>query len=180
MIPSGEPLSGDDRDAILAEYDRLIAQPVPVNKTSAGCAILVLAAVLFFVAPVVLRRLPSLRLALLLLEVAAVLVGIFFSLFGGGGGYARASVGVESALEVLSKDPASVGAKDRREAAAFLIANAYYSDGPGMTTTFKFEEARTRLGGRLPYVIEVERLLIAERRASPVFTLRSSEGTSAG
>lgn len=177
MNAAAESFSPEDRAAMLAEYDRLLALPQPVNKTSAGCALLLLAFVLFIAAPFVLRRVPSLRIGFFVVEGILVLIGLYWNFFGMGGSYARASIGAESALAMLTKKFNSASAQERHNAAVYLVASAYYSDGPSTTTTFEFDEARAQLGPALPYMIAVEQFLIAERGASPVFTLPPPDGT---
>jgi hypothetical protein len=177
MTGDAAAFTPEERTAILQEYDRVVSQPVPVNTSSVGCAMFLIALALFIFGPFVWRRVPVLTTPFFIVEGALVLIGLFWYLRGSGGGYARASMGSEAALKVLAQPTAAVTDKLRAEAAAGLIAGAYYSHGPRTTTTFNVAASRQQLGPALPFVISVENLLIAERKASPVFTIADEVST---
>jgi len=177
MIPADDPLSAEERAAILAEADRVNAIPPGVNTSSPGCALLLLAVVLFVVGPPILRHVGAGTLAVVLkylflaVELTVIVMGIYWYFRGSGGAYAQTVVRAEKAIETI-KSTYPAGRRTKcGEAIARLLASSSYSDGPGMSSTFKVEEARQQLGEAMPFVIAVERFLVGEHKVSPVFTL---------
>jgi len=165
-----ESLSPGERAAVLAEYDRLAAEPVQPNYSSSGCGLMVLAVVLFVVVPKLIPGMPRWGvIATLVFVIALILAGIVIYVFGGGG-YARSKQRIDAALAVLSSRFGIATMDEKRNAAVMLIYGAVYSDGPGTSSTFDFYAARAQLGPALRYVQQVERLLIAERQVYPIFT----------
>ncbi len=175
-----EPLSADERAAILAEYDRLTAIPQPANKTPVGCAMVIVALALFIAAPYFLRRVwGAVHVAFIVIDTALVVGGVLLAVFGGGGGYAWTKMGAEAALELLSRRFDSATQQERRNAAVFLVANSVYSDGPSMLSIFDQDKAREQLGPALPYVIAVGAFLVAERKVYPVFASEQKDDAAA-
>ena len=169
-----ETLGADDRAAILAEVDRINAIPPGVNTSSPGCAMMLLAIVLFIFGPLVWRRVPSLTIPFFVVEGILLLLGLYWYFRGSGGAYGRTAGRAQEAIETIkSTFPAGQG-RQCGEAVARLLVSAYYSDGPGMSTTFNFDVARQQLGPALPFVISLEKFLIAEHKTDPVFTLRDN------
>jgi hypothetical protein len=172
MSDAEDSLSPGERAAVLAEYDRLAAEPVKPNYSSSGCGLMVLATVLFVVVPKLMPGMPRWGvIATLVFVIALILAGIVVYVFGGGG-YARTKQRIDAALAVLSSRFGMATAEEKRNAAVMLIYGAVYSDSPGMSSTFDFDAARAQLGRALPYVEQVERLLIAERQVYPIFTAK--------
>ena len=175
-----DDLTPEDRTAILAEADRIRAIPPGVNTTSPGCAMLILAVVLFLAVPAGLRHLSPgvvsrvLAYCFIALEIFLVLLGVYWSLRSSGGAYARAALTAKEAIEAIKSSFAEGNGLECGKAAARLVAGAYYSDGPGMTTTFDFGAARQQIGPALPFVISVEKFLIWKSKADKVFTLSDS------
>ena len=167
MKPSVPTISA----AILAEFDRVAAIPPGVNTSSPGCAMMLLAIVLFVVGPFVFSRVRILKIPFFVAEGLLVLLGVYWYFRGSGGAYASAALRAEKAIETIKSAFPPGRGRECGEAVARLLATAYYSDGPSTSTTFNFDVARQQLGPALPYVISVEKFLVAERKASPVFTL---------
>ena len=161
-------LDRDERAAIVAEYDRLARQPVPPNKSSAGCSLMLLAVVFLIIAPRLVRALPHAPVLVLVIALVILLAGVVFFIFPGGG-YARAAHSAQEALAFLATGYPGTP-EERRNAAVAAVWYAFFSDGPSTTTTYDFDAARTQIGNALPYVQAVERVLVEERKAYTVFT----------
>jgi len=161
------------REAILADWKAESAIPVPPDTSQIGCAAAILAAVLAAGVPAVLRALH----VTLLVAVGAVLLGTFAVIFAWGvfrgmtgkaKGFNAVAARAAEALGRLSTHPDDRGPEARRAAVA-LIHCAFFSNGPSLETTFEFDPARERLGSTLPFVMDVEKVLL-EAGAYPVFT----------
>ena len=63
-------------------------------------------------------------------------------------------------------------------AATLLLARAYVSYGPTMTSSFDHAAAERRIEARLPLVLEVEAHLLKRDQVDPVFTLQSGDAES--
>lgn len=177
---SESEISAAEQAAIVAEYDRLSEEPPRPNYTPVGCVMVLLGLAVFVLVP---KLLPGLARAGVLAVLVAVIVlvgaGILVYVFGGGGGYSRAVLRVEAALELLSQRYGFATASERRNAAVAILHDAIYADGPGATSTFDFAKARATLGAALPYVQQVEQVLLAERHIYPVFTRAGESGDEA-
>ena len=171
-------LTAEDRAAIVAEVDRINALPPGVNTSSPGCAMLIVAVVLFLSVPPMLRKLGvqarGVGIAFLVVEVFLVLLGMVWYFRGSGGAYAKTVMRAEEAIQAIQSTFAAGRGRECGEAVARLLASSSYSDGPGISSTFKIEQAREQIGTAMPFVIEVEKFLVAEKKADPVFTLRGS------
>lgn len=172
MSAAYENLTDDDRTAVLAEADRIKAIPAGVNTTSPGCAMFLLAGLLFIIGPFVWRRVPILTTPFFAVEGLLVIIGLFWYFRGSGGAYAKAALTAREAIATITAAFAGGNARECGLAAARLVAVAYYSDGPGMSTTFNVDAARQQLGPALPFVISVEKFIVAKAKADPVFTLQ--------
>ena len=164
-----------ERQAIAEEWKRLEDKPPPAGRREMGCMTVVIAAVLFLAGPYLLRwlgiELPGgVKIVVSVLLGLAVLVGAFFSLILVSGRYAHDSRRAEAALAWLAQNGVGGTAEERRRQAVALLYYAYCTDGPSTTNTIDFEEARTRLGDALPYVMTVERALRTDQKIYPVFT----------
>jgi len=176
-MSTDEDLAPGERAAVLAEFDRLAAEPTKPNYSSSGCGLMVLAVVLFVVVPKLAPGMPSWGvITTLAFVIALLLAGVLVYVFGGGG-YAHTKERVDAALVLLSSRFGISTAEERRRAAVMLIYGVVYSDSPGMTSTFDFKAARAQLGPALAYVEQVERVLVEERQAYPIFTAKT-EGAS--
>jgi hypothetical protein len=170
-MPSATEFDAAERAAIVAQYDWLAAQPTRPNITSVGCVMVLLAIVILLTFPRFGRNLPrAINVAALVSIAVLAVAGVLIYFFGGGGGYARASLRANEGLELLSKYFATSNAEEKRSAAVAMIFYAIYSDGPGSTSTYDFDKAREQLGPALEYVQAVERVLLAERKPYPIFT----------
>jgi hypothetical protein len=180
-MPSAVEFDAAERAAIVAEYDRLAAEPTRPNLTSVGCVMVVLAVIVLLTFPRFGRSLPhAINVAVLALIALLAIAGILLNLFGGGGGYARASLRANEGLELLSKRFAASAPDTRRNAAVAMIFYAIYSDGPGSSSTYDFDKAREQLGPALEYVQAVERVLLAERKPYPIFTREPDNDPNSG
>jgi hypothetical protein len=165
-----------EHQEILAEWDRLQAEPPPRNLRAVGCLTVIAAVALFFALPF-LAKLTGLgtsgafRTGAFWVLVIAFLAGLFFALFTGSGVHGRARVRAEESLEWLATHAGSDAdpAERRRHAVTLLYSHAVH-DGPTLSTTFDAREAAQRLGGSLAYVLEVEQVLVSERALAPVFS----------
>ena len=177
MEPNDRELEPAERAAVLAEWERLRAEPPPVSPKPYGCATFLVAAALLLIIPQLTKlvdvRLPrpwgSILLGILVLAMAG---GFFVGVFFGSGVYGRAVVRARAALDWLAAHPDAADAAERRRNAVTLLYYALVSDGPTLAGTFDTAQARERLGASLPYVIAVERALRAERKVDPIFTGR--------
>jgi hypothetical protein len=168
-------LETTERLAAIAEWHRLAAERGPPERKPVGCLVMIVAVVAAIAAPpllgwIGLQLSQDARSLLLAVLCLAFLGGLLVWLFAQGK-YGRYVQGAEAALEALAGGKADV------KNAVALIFYAYCSDGPSLSSTFKPEEARAKLGAALPYVIEVEQALLSELKIYPVFT-SAPAGTS--
>lgn len=173
-------LTPEDRAAIVAEVDRTNAIPAGVNTSSPGCVMLIVAVVLFLSVPPMLRKLGvqamtrGVGIAFLVVEAFLLLLGLVWYFRGSGGAYAKTVMRAESAIETIKSAFAAGHGRECGEAVARLLASSSYSDGPGISSTFKVEQAREQIGAAMPFVIDVEKFLVSEHKVDPVFTLKGS------
>ena len=160
-----------ERGEILAEWDRLIAEPRPTPRQPYGCATFLISTCLFLAVQQT-SSLPSwLRFALLTILGLAIAGGLFFQFALASSKYHYDSARARESIEWLAANPATSDAAARRRHTVTMLRYSETSDdGPTTSGTFDVAQARERLGAHLPYVIAVERALIAEGRMYPVFT----------
>ena len=99
------------------------------------------------------------------------LAGILLTLMGGMWAEGEFADRIEQALHTLHPAAADTVAPEARLLAAVtVIACSHYSGGPWTRATFDPQQVGSRLGAALPYVQQVETILVGEGRAYPVFT----------
>lgn len=163
-----------DREAVLAAWKAEAAIPVPPDTSQVGCVVAIIAVALAVGVPAVLRplhvALPAGTGGIVLGTLAVVFAwGVFRSLTGRSKGYNAVANRAAEALGRLTTHPEDRG-PEARHAAVTLIQCAHFSSGPSTQATFDFAAARERLGPALPFVLEIESVLVAESLAYPVFT----------
>jgi hypothetical protein len=162
------------REAVLADWRSEAAVPVPPDTSSVGCAVAILALAVAVVVPALLRALgvtlPAGAGGIILGTLGVAFAwGVFKGLTGRSKGFNSVAERAAEALGRLTTHPGDRGPEARRAAVA-LIQCAFYSGGPSTVATFDFAAARDRLGPALPWVVEVETVLVAESLTYPVFT----------
>jgi hypothetical protein len=169
MSNEPQPFTSAQRAAIVAEWHRIAAEPLPSSPRPWGCLAVIAGLVLLLVLPQLGIRLPPPWNTLLLVVIGLLLAGgVFVGVFLGSGRYGRAAVRAEAALQALSgSQPADEAARMRH--AVELIAHAWVSDGPTLSAAVDLVQARQRLGTNLDYVVAVERVLAQEIGDQQVF-----------
>jgi hypothetical protein len=163
-----------ERQAIVAEWQRVADEPPPPDRRAIGCLTVIIAVALAAAGPVVARLAgfdlgQSMRIGASVVLLVAFLAGLVMALLGGGR-FARDQQRAEEALDWLARHGAGADPDEKRRQAVSLLFHAFCSDGPSTTHTIDFEEARARLGDALGYVMSVERALRADLQIYPVFT----------
>jgi hypothetical protein len=87
--------------------------------------------------------------------------------------YGRAYARAQEALAWLVANPESQDAEARRHNAVALIFNTVVWDGPTVSTTIDPAQSREKLGASLPYVLGIERALVAELKIPAILAERS-------
>jgi hypothetical protein len=164
-----------EREAILADWRAEAAVPVPPDTSAVGCTVAILAVAVAALVPAVLRplgvTLPAGAGGVILGTLGVAFAwGVFKGLTGRSRGFNSVAERAAEALGRLTTHPQDRGPEARR-AAVTLIQCAFYSSGPSTVATFDFAAARDRLGPALPFVLEVESVLVADARTYPVFTV---------
>lgn len=177
-MPHEHELEAAERAAIIAEWERLRAEPRPPAPPPYGCATFLVAAALLLIVPQLLKlagwELPRpLELVALVVLALAMAGGLFVSIFVGSGIFGRASNRANAAIDWLEANPGLGDPEERRRQAVTLLFNAVVSDGPTTSGTLDSDRARERLGANLPYVLAVERALVEERGLWVVFGEKS-------
>ena len=159
-------ITPEERAAILAEWQRLAAEPRPKPRQPWGCAVVVIGILLFLVVPQM--PLPGwLQTTLRWILGFAIALGGFLQLALVSSKYAHDSDRTRESLAWLAANQETADPAARRRHAVTLIRYAITDDdGPTTSGTFDPDEARKRLGAHLPYVLEVDRLLAAEKAVS--------------
>ncbi len=155
-------LDAAERRAVLDEWQRQSAVPLPADWRSGGCAVAILGGAAGVAAPTLLRwlgiDLPAVvRVAMLAAVGVAVLGGLSLHLFGG---VKRATVldaQVEEAVRVLTSG--STDQTNQRTAAVSLLLRAYESTGPATRAQYDAAAMAARLGSALDGVRRIERIL---------------------
>ena len=174
MAVSEPDLTPAERAAIVAEWERLAAEPHPTNPRPYGCATFLIAgAVLLGLPPVVNAlawKVPEpLRLVVMAVLVLTLAGGFVVGVFFGSGVYGRAVVRARAALDWLAANPDSPDANERRRNAVALIYYTVVWDGPTVSTTLDPTESKGKLGAALSYVLAVERVLAEDSKVQPVW-----------
>jgi len=161
-----------DRQALVAEWNRLSGEPPPPDRRSVGCMMVVLAIAGFIATPFVVGLLggKAVPRAMLWIWGAVLLAGAFMSLVLTSSLYSRYAARAREAIDWLAANGEGGDPVARRNMAVSLLFHAYCSDGPSTSTTFDFEEAKPRIAAALPYVMEVERCLAIDLKIYRVFT----------
>lgn len=161
-----------ERAAIVAEWQRLVAEPIPPDSKPVGCVVAIVAVVVFFAAPSVLKLIGSRILDTIVMVVcgAALVWGLVVGLLTGGKGAQHVYRRLEDAQRWFEAHREGGDTAERRAAAVALVHFAFFSDGPSMSSMLDVAAARRRIGDALGYVEEVERVLIEEVKEWPVFT----------
>jgi len=172
-------LSETDRGRVREALKEVRDQPLPPDRGPLGCAIALPGFAILLVFPVVGRML-SLGSGVAAVALGAgillLVVGLGFWFSAGGVARRHAEAAAEAALRRLH---GGVGDREATlHAATLLLANAYAARGPTRYAAFDVEDARRRLGGRLPMVEAVERFLLEEDAIYPVFTEGGTEDGS--
>ncbi|MBY0271148.1 MAG: hypothetical protein K2X06_14860 [Burkholderiales bacterium] len=169
-MPAAKPaFSAEQRDAIVAEWRRIAAEPPPLNPRPYGCLTVIVAIALFVLLPLTgIKPPPPWGTVLLVVLGLALAAGLFVGIFVGSGVHGRAALRASAALDVLAADPPSDAVARLRHAVS-LIAHAQVSDGPTTARTIDIAEAKRRLGANLDYVMAVEQVLAEEIGALHVF-----------
>ena len=172
----GEALTADEQRALVALCDAEIAgTPKPRNLSPVGGLVFVLSVALFFALAILTRRweLPILVRSSIFFVLVAGLIGGLGMIFFGGSGQSRARRRAEAALGHLATRFKESTVTENQGALVRLLASAYYSGGRWKATTIDVGGAKERLesAGVLPWVLEAERVLVAERRSQPLFTV---------
>jgi hypothetical protein len=174
-----QPLSPGEQEAILAEWDRLQAEPQPTDNRSVGCVLIIVAVALVILGP---RFLPWFKAHLggwagtawFAVALAILLYGLYQNFFGNKTG-AQANQRSDAALRFLSERYESSSFKERSSAAVAAIYYAYYSGGPYMASSYDVHEWKTKLGSAVEYVKTVESVLVEKRQAYNVFAERTKK-----
>jgi hypothetical protein len=106
----------------------------------------------------------------------ALVIGIVLSLTRGGFTRKVAGAATEAALSELEDGEDDEDVLLR--AATLLLAHAFVTSGPSMTSTFDRSEAALRIGERMPLVRAVEEYLTSSESMYPVFTTDTSDDDS--
>jgi hypothetical protein len=161
-----------ERIAIVAEWKRLAAEPIPSNQKPVGCAVAILAVVVWLASPYVLKFVGSPLLDAIVLGACAValLWGLVVGFFTGGKGTQHVYGRLEEAQRWFEEHRDGGDAAGRMKAAVALVHFAHFSDGPSTSILLEVAAARGRLGESAGYVEQVERTLIEEVKAWRVFT----------
>lgn len=157
------------REAIVAEWRRIAAEPPPRNPRPYGCLTVIVTIALFVLLPLTGFKPPSPWGTVLLVVFGLALAGgLFVGVFVGSGVHGRAALRATAALDALIANPAPDEAARLKHAVA-LIAHAAVSDGPTTSGTIDIAAAKQRLGVNLAYVVAVEQVLAEEIGALRVF-----------
>ena len=159
-----------DHDQLKAEFKAIRSEPLPPNRKHLGCGFLLLVPPMLMLGPKVAGA-TGVIIAIIVAVVA--LVGGYLTLFGGNKELREIRDRAGAALYDLATSFDSLTEEQRRQAALRALAYASYDQGPGSFDTYNVELEAARLGVALPYVQEIERILVAQSLIKPVFT-RSS------
>lgn len=166
----------EEREAVLAEWRRLAAEPRPKPRQPWGCATFLIATLLF----IVVRQTPMapwLQTTLSWIVGIAIAFGLLAALFLGSGKFAHDAARANASIDWLAANPGTTNAvARRRHAVTLLFYSVTTDDGPTTSGTFDPDEARKRLGAHLPYVLAVGDVL-AEENAFMRFFCQAEKAT---
>ncbi|MBT6694725.1 MAG: hypothetical protein HOB12_03615 [Gemmatimonadales bacterium] len=159
-----------------AVFDALVAfrdEPPPSDPTSVGCVVAIIAIIVLVFMPVSVRFTtvaPS-TIGLIGLGVAAVVViGTLIGIFGGGTVRSGRAADVEKAVQVLVDGFPGADLATLTRAAVRVLDQSTTSAGPSTLPTFDAKEVAADLGDVLPFVVDVERILLERDAVHPCFT----------
>ena len=151
-----------ERAAILAEAQRLRAEPSPTDRRGMGCLTALGAGVVLLALPPLSKWLgwpQSIGQFLFWPLIVLLALGLFVGLFLTTSRYSRASGRFHEALAWFEGNPGVRDAEARRHAVALVCYRVINDDG-GLAQVIDVDEAKEILGGDLPYVAAVERVLV--------------------
>ena len=168
-----EPIEvdADERAAIIAEAQRLRAEPPSTDRRSIGCLTVLGTGFLLLLVPPLSKRLgwpPLISDILFWVLILPFAFGLFAAVFLTTSRYSRASALVHDALAWFASHPGVRDAEARRHAVALVCYRAINDNG-GLATVVGVDEAKLKLGENLQYVIAVERVLAGENSAEVYF-----------
>jgi hypothetical protein len=165
-----------DRLAVRDALEEILADQ-PRDLASLGCLVVLPGVLILLVVPVVGRLVgiaPGLATVAIVAGVVLLVVGIAMWMGAPGLIRGRSKAAAEAALRQLEQ-----GDDDREvmlRAATLLLTHAHATVGATTSLSLSVDEARKRLGSKLPLVVEVERFLLAEGQIYPAFTAAEGEG----
>ena len=160
----GMQLDAAEREALLAEFDRLRAQPLPASKGPAAFAMLAAGLVVLLLGPRALHPSGLAAVAVLALAAALMLAGALLWVFGGTAFDAWRGRAEDAVAWLVSEFPGE--ADERRRAAVAAIFYAFAPRERKMVPTYDFAAAAQQMGAALGYVQAVEKALRASARLS--------------
>jgi hypothetical protein len=177
------PIDAAERERIIEEFHRQLADPLPPGRGALGPPLLLAAVAILLLAPLA-GRLTGLALAgpALVFAAAAGLAGFYFRMFGESTRFRARDARLRAGLERLRTGPVAAGSADPdvRRAAVAVLAGARVADGPTEYQAFDPDAEAARLGDGLAYLLEAERVLLAARLIPPCFTASSDTRASPG
>jgi hypothetical protein len=173
---AAEPrLTPEEREAVLAEWRRLAAEPRPKARPPWGCATFLLATLCL----IVVRQTPMppwLQTTATWILGFLIALGFLAAFFLGSGKFAHDAARANGSIDWLAAHPHTTDwAARRRHAVTLIFFSVTTDDGPSTSGTFDPDEARKRLGAHLPYVMAVGDVLAEENAQWRVFS--KAEGT---
>lgn len=168
-------LSREDVAVIEAAREEIEEPPLPLARGQFGCLGAVAGVVVLGAWPKLLEFLPGLSFFspfAMLFALVGILGGLVVAMSGGQFGRNAARAAIEASLRIL-EDAESTRDEELR-AATVLLSRAYISQGPSVDQMIDKEEARERIGDRMDVVLDVDRYLLEQHEAWPVFIDRVS------
>jgi len=144
-----------ERNAILAEFDRLTKRGLPRNLTGYGCLLFILGGGMFAALPVFLAdqaQSQDSKIFLTVVIIALIVIGIWFTVRGNQK-KRFIQVQVNAALAELRQFPA-LAPEDRRATAIRLLLSIPKSDWE-----WRVEKLRAEIPDALPYVLAVREVV---------------------
>ncbi len=154
-----------ERRAIMDEWRRQSAAPLPADHRQVGCVLAILGATGLVAFPVLMRNLPvtvpaGVRNAALVAASVVIVAGLMRHVLGGMQRSTAIHAQVQSAVTALTSGTADAAA--RRAAAVTLLLRAHDSTGPATHAQYDAAAMAARLGAGLEEVRAVERVLALE------------------